>query len=328
MGRPGFWEDQGSAQKVIAEVKRLKQVITPLTELSQALEDVEVLAELAEEDEEAKGEYESSRKALEKGLADFEFQCMLSGEADPNNAYLTVHAGAGGTESCDWAQMLMRMYAHWAEGRKMEAEVVESMPGDEAGLRQVTLHIRGPYAYGRLKTEIGVHRLVRISPFDSGKRRHTSFASVDVTPEIEDDIEIEIRDADVRMDVYRASGAGGQHVNKTSSAVRLTHEPTGVVVQCQNQRSQHQNRAAAMKMLRARLYQLEEAKRQAELSKAYDEKGEIAWGNQIRSYVLQPYQMVKDLRTQVETSNTQAVLDGDIDAFIEAYLKHTIGRGG
>ena len=325
MSQPGFWDNRETAQEVIRETQRLKRALDPMGGLIQSLEDMEALAELAEEDQDAVAEFETEAKSLEKRLSDFEFQCMLNGPADANNAFLTIHAGAGGTESCDWAQMLMRMYAHWAESRRMKTEMISSLPGDEAGLRQVTLRVEGEYAYGRLKAEIGVHRLVRISPFDANKRRHTTFASVDVVPEVDDDIEIEIRDADVKMDTYRASGAGGQHVNKTSSAVRLTHLPTGIVVQCQNQRSQFQNRHTAMKMLTARLYQLEESKRKAELAQAYDEKGEIAWGNQIRSYVLQPYQMVKDLRTNVETSNVQAVLDGDIDMFIEAYLKHTIG---
>jgi peptide chain release factor 2 len=324
MSKPDFWNDQDSAQKTIREVQSLKQVVEPLEELVQKLEDLEVLAELAEEDEAAGAEFQSESQSVEQKLDAFEFMLTLNGPTDRNNAYLTIHSGAGGTESCDWTEMLLRMYSRWCEMQHFTAEMIESIPGEEAGLRQVTLHVKGRYAYGRLKAEIGVHRLVRISPFDSNKRRHTTFAAVDVTPEIEGDIEIEVKDSDLRIDTYRASGAGGQHVNKTSSAVRITHLPSGVVVQCQNERSQHRNRDTAMKMLRAKLYQLEEAKREAELAAAYDEKGEIAWGNQIRSYVLQPYQMVKDLRTNVETSDVQKVLDGDIDRFIEAYLKSTI----
>jgi len=324
MAEPSFWSDREAAQKVIRQVKTLKQVVDPMTGLIQSLEDIGVLAELADEDEDASKEFDAECRSAEKRLDAFEFQRTLSGPTDANNAYLAVHSGAGGTESCDWTQMLVRMYSRWAEDHDFKLELIQSLPGEEAGLREATLHVQGAYAYGRLKSEIGVHRLVRISPFDSNKRRHTTFSAVDVTPEVDDDIEIEINEADIRVDTYRASGAGGQHVNKTSSAVRMTHEPSGVVVQCQNERSQHRNRTTAMKMLKAKLYQIEEAKRQAVLNAAYDEKGDIAWGNQIRSYVLQPYQMVKDLRTRVETSDVQRVLDGDIDRFIEAYLKSTI----
>jgi peptide chain release factor 2 len=324
MARPEFWNDQEAARRTIGEVRALKQVVEPLGQIAQAAEDLAVLADLASDDEAAAAEFERERLSLEQRLKEFEFRRMLSGATDANSAYLMVHSGAGGTESCDWTAMLMRMYVRWAEAHRYAVEEIESLPGEEAGLREVTLHIRGHYAYGYLKAEIGVHRLVRISPFDANKRRHTTFAAVDVTPEVDDDIEIEIKDTDLQVETYRSSGAGGQKVNKTSSAVRMTHLPTGIVVQCQNERSQHRNRATALKLLKARLYQIEESKRQAALHAAYDAKGEIAWGHQIRSYVLQPYQLVKDLRTEVETGNVQAVLDGDLDMFIEAYLKSQI----
>jgi len=262
---------------------------------------------------------------LEKDIADFEFRMMLGGPDDPKNAILSINSGAGGTESQDWAQMLLRMYIRWIERKNFEYEEIDLQPGQEAGIKSATILVKGSYAYGYLKAENGVHRLVRISPFDSNARRHTSFASVSVVPEIEDDIEIEIDEKDLKIDVYRASGAGGQHVNKTSSAVRITHIPTGIVVQCQNERSQHKNKAFAMKVLRARLYRLrleEEEKKLAEYKK--DQK-KIEWGSQIRSYVFHPYNMVKDLRTGVETSNTQAVMDGDIDQFIMGYLTQNVG---
>ncbi len=251
---------------------------------------------------------------------------MLGGRDDFRDAYLSVHAGAGGTESCDWAEMLLRMYTRWAEKSHFQVEMVELMAGEEAGIRRATIKVNGRWAYGYLKAEVGVHRLVRISPFDANKRRHTSFASVDVLPQVDENIEIEIKDGDLRTDTYRASGAGGQHVNKTSSAVRITHLPTGIVVQCQNERSQHRNRRQAMEMLKAKLYQLKQRERDEELMAKYDEKGEIAWGNQIRSYVLQPYTLIKDLRTGEETGNVQAVLDGDLDRFIHAYLRATAGE--
>jgi len=238
------------------------------------------------------------------------------------NCFFSIHAGAGGTESCDWANMLLRMYTRYFEANKYKFQELDITPGEEAGIRSITLRVSGPFAFGKLSCETGVHRLVRISPFDSQSRRHTSFAAVDCVPEFEEDIDVEINEEDLRIDFYRASGAGGQHVNKTSSAVRITHEPTGIVVQCQNERSQHKNKAQAMKVLKARLYMLEQQKRDAELAKLYGDKGEIAWGNQIRSYVLQPYQMVKDHRTSFQTGNVDAVLDGEIDGFIENYLRH------
>ena len=328
MGQPGFWNDKEQAREIVGKLKSLKGTLEPFEAILAAVEDLPVLLEIAEEerDAEALGEFDRECGKAEQALGKFEFRQMLDGADDSRNAYLSIHAGAGGTESCDWAEMLLRMYSHWCERSGYDQEIVAIQPGEEAGLRRVTVHAQGEWAFGYLKAEIGVHRLVRISPFDANKRRHTSFASVDVVPEVSDDVEIEIKEKDIKMDTYRASGAGGQHVNKTSSAVRLTHIPSGVVVQCQNERSQFKNRGTAMKMLKAKLYQIEETKKRAELAAAYDEKGEIAWGNQIRSYVLQPYTMVKDLRTNCETSNVEAVLNGDIDAFLEAYLKHKMGR--
>jgi peptide chain release factor 2 len=323
MEDPDFWSNPDASQVKMREMKRLKSGVEPVTALERLHEDATVLLELAEEadDEESLREVGASVTQLDRGLARLSFRLMFSGQHDDKNAYVNIHAGAGGTESCDWAMMLMRMYHRWIERHGFKSEMLDELAGESAGIKRATLHVMGTNAYGYLRSEIGVHRLVRISPFDSGARRHTSFASVDVVPELDDDFDIEIRDEDIRIDTYRAGGAGGQHVNKTDSAVRITHLLTGVVVQCQNERSQHKNRSTAMKMLKARLFRVEEKKRETELQQLYGEKGEIAWGNQIRSYVLQPYQMVKDHRTDQETGNTEAVLDGDIDAFIEAYLK-------
>jgi peptide chain release factor 2 len=265
-------------------------------------------------------EIEDGSKKLDKVLSSFETKTKLDGEHDRTNAIMSIHAGAGGTESCDWAQMLVRMYSRWAEDKGFEIEVVDSLDGDEAGLKSITMIIKGEYAYGFLWSEIGVHRLVRISPFDSNKRRHTSFSSVDVIPEIEDNIDTIIEDKDIRIDTYRASGAGGQHINKTDSAVRITHLSTGIIVQSQNDRSQIKNRVTAMKLLKAKLYELEKEKKRASYEKHYNEKGSIEWGSQIRSYVFMPYQLVKDHRTGYETSQVSAVMDGEIDAFIDAYL--------
>ncbi|HLB74884.1 MAG TPA: peptide chain release factor 2, partial [Sedimentisphaerales bacterium] len=253
---------------------------------------------------------------------EIELQRLLSRPEDTKNCFFSIHAGAGGTESCDWASMLLRMYTRHFEAHKYKFEELDITPGEEAGIRSITLRVSGPFVFGRLSCEVGVHRLVRISPFDSNKRRHTSFAAVDVTPEFEEDIDIEINDEDLRVDFYRAGGAGGQHVNKVSSAVRITHLPTGIVVQCQNERSQHKNRAQAMKVLKSKLYVREQQKRDAAVAKLYGEKGEIAWGSQIRSYVLQPYQMAKDHRTDYQVGNVEAVLNGDLDGFIESYLQH------
>ena len=290
------------------------------------MEDAAVLNELAEEeeDESVAGEVVVSLGDIGRKLADFEFQLLLGGPDDHKNAIVSINSGAGGTESQDWAQMLFRMYVRWIERRSFDYKEIDLQPGQEAGIKSATILVKGEYSYGYLKAENGVHRLVRISPFDSNARRHTSFASVSVVPEIDDDVEIEIDEKDLKVDVYRASGAGGQHVNKTSSAVRITHLPSGIVVQCQNERSQHKNKAFAMKVLRARLYKLhleEEEKKMAEYTK--DQK-KIEWGSQIRSYVFQPYNMVKDLRTGTETSNTQAVMDGDIDDFIMSYLTQNV----
>jgi peptide chain release factor 2 len=296
-------------------------------ELEQALADNVGLAELAEEegDEETHKEAEDALTALKARLAKLQLESLLSGEADGNDCFLEIHAGAGGTESQDWAEMLLRMYARWAERRGFKLEWIEESAGEEAGLKSVTIKVLGHNAYGWLKTESGVHRLVRISPFDSQSRRHTSFASVWVYPQIDDSIQIELEEKDLRIDTYRASGAGGQHINKTDSAVRITHLPTNIVVQCQNDRSQHRNRAQAMAMLRARLYERELQIRRDAADVEAAGKSEIGWGRQIRSYVLQPYQMVKDLRTDVEKGNAQGVLDGDIDAFLEAALAQGLG---
>ena len=320
---PHFWENKDNAQQTIKKLKSLKGIILPLHELQKTLDDIECLSLLAEEeqDEQVEAEVVKDIKSFTQKLEKIELRTMLGEPHDYSNAYLSINAGAGGTESCDWVSMLFRMYSRWVEKSGFTQSLIDVLPGEEAGIKRITVHINGEYAYGYLKSEIGVHRLVRISPFDANARRHTSFAAVDVLPEIEEEEEIEINETELRVDTYRASGAGGQHVNKTSSAVRLTHLPTGIVVQCQSERSQHQNRRVALSMLKAKMYQIKEKEREKELSAAYDEKGEIAWGHQIRSYVLQPYSLVKDLRTGKETGNTQAILDGEIDEFMEAYLK-------
>ncbi len=326
MSRPGFWDRQEQAQELVQELKGLRAVIEPWREVEKDLRDFSEMLELAEGDEDLEAELSSEFAVLERKVDEIEFRRMLSEPHDGNNAIFSVQAGAGGTESCDWAEMLWRMYGRWAENRGYAVEVLSSTPGDEAGLKSLTALIKGRYAYGYLKAERGVHRLVRISPFDSGARRHTSFASVDVVPEIDDDIEIEIDEKDLRIDTYRSSGAGGQHVNKTSSAVRITHLPTGIVVACQNERSQHKNKATAMKILKARLYQQEMDKRRREMAAHHDDQREIAWGSQIRSYVFHPYSMVKDLRTGVTVGNIQGVMDGNIDPFIIEYLRSRAGE--
>jgi len=309
------------------ERNRLDRALGEVRAAAQELDDQLELIELgeAEDDAEVVAEAEGALAALKTRVEKLELESLLSGEADANDAYLEIHAGAGGTESQDWAEMLLRMYTRWADTRGFKIEWIEESEGEEAGIKSATLRVNGENAYGWLKTESGVHRLVRISPFDSQARRHTSFASAWVYPVIDEAIEVEIDDKDLRVDTYRSSGAGGQHVNKTDSAVRLTHAPTGIVVQCQNDRSQHRNRAQAMDMLRARLYELELAKREEAAQAEAEAKSDIGWGHQIRSYVLQPYQMVKDLRTGVETGNAQAVLDGDIDKFLEASLAAQVG---
>ncbi|HAU38198.1 MAG TPA: peptide chain release factor 2 [Phycisphaerales bacterium] len=324
MGVPGFWNNQEAAQAVVAKLKAAKGVVTPVQEISRGVEDLETLHELAEEDggDDTFAEIAREVERIEGDLDRLELRTMLSGPHDAGNCYFAIHAGAGGTESCDWAEMLLRMYLRYFERNGYKAQEVDRLDGEEAGIRSATLYVTGPCAYGYLSCERGVHRLVRISPYDSQSRRHTSFASVDVIPEMEDiDIDIDW-EKDVREDTFCASGAGGQHVNKTASAVRLVHKPTGIVVQCQNERSQHKNRAEARKMLAAKLYQNEQAKRDAELAKMYGEKGEIAFGNQIRSYVLYPYQLVRDERTELKSPHTDRILDGEIQEFIDAYLRH------
>ncbi|HCL98416.1 MAG TPA: peptide chain release factor 2 [Fervidobacterium sp.] len=318
--KPDFWTDQKKAQQVNREIRMIKKIVEDMRKIKSLFEDLEVGIELAEEDPSMEEHVESIIGEISRRLRDFELELILNGKFDDSNAYLTIHPGAGGTESQDWASMLLRMYTRWAERRGYSAELVDYQEGEEAGIKSATLYIKGDFVYGYLKYERGVHRLVRISPFDANKRRHTSFASVNVLPEIEDDIDIEIRPEDLRVDTYRASGAGGQYVNKTESAIRITHIPTGIVVSCQIERSQLQNRETAMKMLKARLYQLEVEKRRKQIEQIQGELREISWGNQIRSYVFQPYTMVKDHRTDVETGNIEAVMDGEIDEFIEAEL--------
>ncbi len=319
---PAFWNDPAAAQGVMRERTRLEGRLVRIDEITQDLNDNLTLIELgeAEEDEAVIAEAEAALTRLQKAADRAELEALLSGEADGNDCWVEVHAGAGGTEAQDWAEMLLRMYTRWAERRNLKVEWIEESPGEEAGIKSATIRVNGTDAYGWLKTETGVHRLVRISPFDSSARRHTSFASVGAYPVIDESIELEILEKDLRIDTYRASGAGGQHVNRTDSAVRITHLPTGIVVQCQNDRSQHRNRAMAMQMLKARLYEMELRKREEAAKAEHEAKSDIGWGHQIRSYVLQPYQMIKDLRTGVETSNTQAVLDGDLDDFLVAAL--------
>ncbi len=318
---PDFWSDQEAAQKLLQDRSRLEKKIERHEYFESQVADAEVLFEFAEEDEHSINELHSLIKQLEHDLSQAETEMLLAGDNDRLNAICTIHPGAGGTESQDWAEMLLRMYLKWAEQREgFRTEVLEYQPGEEAGLKSVTFRVEGEYAYGLLAAEAGVHRLVRISPFDQAARRHTSFASLFVYPEIDENIEVEINDKDLRVDTYRATGAGGQHINTTDSAVRITHIPTGIVVSCQNQRSQHQNRAVAMQVLRSRLYELELEKRRAETAELEANKADISFGSQIRSYVLAPYQLVKDTRTKLERGNVEAVLGGDIDDFIKAYL--------
>lgn len=322
--KPDLWDDPEAAKQVMQEKSRAEGKLESFQGVVTCLEDVRTLFELAEEAGDAETEKEAGRELakLETQVAKLETACLLSGEADGNDAYVEIHPGAGGTESQDWAQMLLRMYGRWAEQQGFKITVVEENRGDEAGIKSATLKFAGENAYGLARTETGVHRLVRISPFDSQNRRHTSFASVFVYPEVDDSIDIEINPADLRVDTYRASGAGGQHVNTTDSAVRITHIPTNIVAACQQDRSQHRNREIAMNMLKSRLYEHELRQKEAERQKQEDSKTDIGWGHQIRSYVLHPYQMVKDLRTNVETSDTQGVLDGNLDAFIQAALAY------
>lgn len=327
MAANGFWDDQDKAKIRVAALKEAKSRISELDGLTSGLDDIEVLLELAVEDggEAALAEVQATLSDLQQRYDSLELKTLLNGPWDHCGAVLTFQAGAGGTDASDWAQMLLRMYSRWAEGRGYTVEILDVVEAEEAGIKHATVRVTGAYAFGYLSAEMGVHRLVRMSPFDGAGRRQTSFAAVDVTPELEEEPQIEILDKDLRIDTYRAGGAGGQHVNKTESAVRLTHLPTGVVVQCQSERSQNKNKGTAMKMLKTRLLQRREAERNSQIKLMYDSKGEIAWGNQIRSYVLAPYTMVKDLRVedkeQGETGNVQAVLDGGVQPFIEAYLK-------
>lgn len=322
MSEPGFWSNQLEANKIVKELKGLKAVCESFDSVNSRFSETKELLEISKDEDQSF--LASIQKDLDKLSADIErleFKTYLSGELDKNSAILSINAGAGGTESCDWTDMLLRMYLRWAESKGYSARIVEILPGDEAGVKNVTITVDGEYAYGYLKSESGVHRLVRISPFDANKRRHTSFASVDVVAQIEDDIKIDIPEKDIRVDVFRSSGCGGQSVNTTDSAVRITHLPTGIVVTCQNERSQLQNKMNAMNVLRARLYEKQRKEQEEKLAKQYGAKQKIEWGSQIRSYVLHPYNMVKDHRTSAETGNALGVLDGNLDMFIEAYLK-------
>jgi len=321
MNQPDFWGDSSKANKLMKEMKYLKGCVEPFLENTKKIDELKELAELADGDEEMIAQINSEVELVNTQVADLEFKTILSGPYDKNNAILSINSGAGGTESCDWASMLLRMYTRWSDEKGYKVQLVDSLPGDEAGIKSVTLGIEGDMVYGYLKAEKGVHRLVRISPFDSNKRRHTSFASVDVIPEIEDDADIELNDEELRIDIFRASGPGGQSVNTTDSAVRITHIPTNLVVQCQNERSQLMNKQMAMRILRARLHEKKMREQEEKLAKEYGAKQKIEWGSQIRSYVMHPYSMVKDHRTEAETGNIPKVMDGGIDMFIEAYLK-------
>ena len=322
MNAPDFWKDPSKARTKVQEKNRIEKTMSKWTAIGQKRDDLSILIQLAEEEQDntLTTEIGNTCRELQTQIHALEVGMLLSGEKDQNNAIVSIHPGAGGTESQDWASMLLRMYTRWAERNSFKVELMNLVPGEEAGIKNATFSVGGDYAYGRLKAEAGVHRLVRISPFDANKRRHTSFASVFVYPEIEEDIDVDLDEKDLRLDTYRASGPGGQNVNKVSSAIRITHIPTGIVVTCQTERSQHKNRSWAMKVLRAKLYEKEKEKKEAEMNDLVGEKKEIAWGNQIRSYVFQPYQMVKDHRTNREKGNVDAVMDGDIDSFIDAYL--------
>src|SRR5947209_9925001 len=321
MEQPTFWDNPEKARQTIAQLKPLSGLLNPYDALVSSADDLGVLADLAEEDPRAEPEVESELSSVEKRLEAFELQSMLSGPQDASDAFVRIQAGTGGTQPCDWAQMLMRMYVRWAERHGFQLEMIDELRNEEAGIRSATLKVIGDYAYGYLQSETGVHRLVRISPFDANARRQTSFAAVDVTPDIEGTIEIEIHDDDLKRDKFRSGGPGGQHQNKTESGVRYTHLPTGIAAESRTERSQHKNDANAMALLKAKLYRIEEQKRKAEVEKQYDEKGEVAWGYQIRNYVLQPSTLANDARTGVETAQVQQVLDGDLDEFMQAYLR-------
>ncbi len=329
MGAATFWNDQEKAKEVIHELKALNATLKPFEALVRQADNIEASIELAEEAEtrEFDDEIGAACRQAELDFNSFEFRSLLGGPNDHCNAFLTIHAGAGGTEACDWAEMLLRMYLMWAESKGFSTQITDREDGGAAGIQEATVHIKGEYAYGYLRGETGVHRLVRISPFDSNARRHTSFSSVDVLPEVDETIDIVIRDEDIKRDVFRCGGPGGQHQNKTESGVRFTHLPTGIAAESRSERSQHKNSNNAMALLKAKLIRMEEEKREAEYAKKYDEKGEVSFGNQIRSYVLQPYQIVKDLRTEFESTNPRAVLDGGIDGFIEAYLRMKLAKG-
>lgn len=323
MAQGDFWDDAELSNKTLRELKYLKSCVEPFNKSLKKLEDLKELIELSEEDEDEEFMHQIQEEIqdLDRKVSSLETKFFLGGKFDCNNAILSINAGAGGTESCDWTNMLLRMYTRWADSKKCRAKVIDILPGEEAGIKNVTLSIEGDMAYGLLKGEKGVHRLVRISPFDSNKRRHTSFASVDVIPEIEDNIGVDINPDDLRIDIFRSSGPGGQSVNTTDSAVRITHNPTGIVVQCQNERSQLQNKQMAMKILRARLYEKKLKEQEAQMAKEYGKKKKIEWGSQIRSYVMHPYMMVKDHRTEAETGNVTKVMDGNLDLFTEAFLR-------
>jgi peptide chain release factor 2 len=322
MGQANFWDNQEKAQQTIAQLKPLNGLLNPFEDLEKATQDMEALAELTAEDPSLEADMDKELATIEKNLADFEMRAMLRGPQDASSAFVKIQAGTGGTEACDWAQMLVRMYTRWAERHGFEVDLVDELRNDEAGIRNATLLVKGDYAYGNLQSETGVHRLVRISPFDANARRHTSFAAVDVTPDIEGTINIELKRDELRRETFRSGGPGGQHQNKTESGVRWVHIPTGIAAESRTERSQHKNEAVALALLKSKLYKIEEQKRIAEVEKQYDEKGEVAWGYQIRNYVMQPYTMVKDQRTDAQTAQVQKVLDGEIDEFIQAYLRH------